>query len=335
MLSTAREIQSKQRFTDIDVMKGILVIGMLYSHINVFYGMPSVGTTILKTYVNAVSFSGFLFCFGMTFSHAYLDSQKANIKLRILIGAVKIYGAFVLSSITYSMFRDKVTSWDRFFEILSLEYIPLYCEFLVTFFALYISTAVFFPIIRLSTASFMRLSIAIIVCMIPVFFVSPSTHTFVGIVWGIHGKSLFPLLPYTPFFLIGIAVTKHFPLKSRYIWTLCCVATSVSIAVGVITKSIPARFPPSFLWLVGPALPLLCTFYISRWIALHRTFVSSWLAQIGTNVLFYLVTSNIGLFAFTRMKYGFSLGGTLIVTITFLVIIGFLGWLVRPSRPYA
>jgi uncharacterized membrane protein len=60
-------VRMTHRSEAIDIMKGILVIGILYSHVTVFYGTRSFGATILKTYVNALSFSGFLFGFGYAF----------------------------------------------------------------------------------------------------------------------------------------------------------------------------------------------------------------------------------------------------------------------------
>jgi len=64
---------------------------------------------------------------------------------------------------------------------------------------------------------------------------------------------------------------------------------------------------------------------------LQQSAFGRWLAHIGENVLFYLLMSNVLLFAFTRMKYGFSVMQSMVVTIGMLGIIWFLTSIVRPT----
>jgi uncharacterized membrane protein len=318
----------------IDIMKGILVIGMLYSHVTVFYGTTSFGATILKTSVNAVSFSGFLFCFGYAFYAAYLQREHAKTRRKIFLGSLHMYGAFVLSSYTYSMFRDKVYGWERFFDILTLHYIPLYCEFLLTFGLLYLISPFLLRAYRWCTATFGRLVGTSLLCLIPTFFPLPYPHTVLGILWGVHGVSLFPLLPYVPFFLGGIAVARGMAINRWHIWLFCFAATGLAIGYGLQTQSIPGRFPPTIWWLMGPALPISIYLSLSQRLAASRNLITAWFANIGANVLFYLVMSNIALFAFTRAKYGFSLGGTFLVTLALLLVIRFITGIVRPPQSY-
>ena len=165
-------------------MKGLLVVGMLTSHVNVFYGKPSTATTVLKYYVNSISFSGFLFCFGYAVYVAYMRRYTRTTPLRILSGAAKIFAVFVLSSSTYSIFRDKTYGWERFQDILTLQYIPLYNEFLLSFALYYVLTIVLLEPFRWATTNWQRIVCVILVCSIPTIVPSPFTGLVGSIVWG-------------------------------------------------------------------------------------------------------------------------------------------------------
>ena len=327
----ATQYTAAQRDQRIDIMKGLLVVGMLASHVNVFYGKPSVATTVLKYYVNSISFSGFLFCFGYAVYVAYIRRYTRTTPLRILSGAAKIFGVFVLSSSTYSIFRDKTYGWERFLDILTVQYIPLYNEFLLSFALYYVLTIILVEPFRWATANWQRVLGVIVLCCIPTIVPSPITGLVGSIVWGVPGQYLFPILPYAPFFIIGMVFARHTSIPHRWLWGVAICATLISVGYIMVAQATPQRFPPSIWWLLGPVLPLTVYYVLSGYAFLQQSAFGRWLAHIGENVLFYLLMSNVLLFVFTRMKYGFSVLQSMIVTVGMLGIIWFLTIIVRPN----
>ena len=60
--------------------------------------------------------------------------------------------------------------------------------------------------------------------------------------------------------------------------------------------ALPARFPPSAAWVFGAALPLMVTACVAR-LAAARVTLPQWTLMPGRHVLFFLMASNLALFA--------------------------------------
>jgi hypothetical protein len=104
------------------------------------------------------------------------------------------------------------------------------------------------------------------------------------------------------------------------------------------TGQFPNRFPPTILWIVGPAALLLTYLWLCRFIA-ARVSLPAPLLTPGRHVLSFLVLSNIGFFA-TRYFMGKPVRSTLIallVTVGVLVLLsaGWYAWerLWKATRP--
>jgi hypothetical protein len=161
----------------------------------------------------------------------------------------------------------------------------------------------------------------------------------------------FPLIPYLPWFLVGIAVGRvgasvvgplirpsgTFSHEGRRgwrpgflfgLWLLSGAATGWLVWSLWQTGQLPGRFPPTVLWIVGPALVLMG--YVAVAQALGRLRLPDWVSLPGRHVLSYLLVSNLTIFAVRNLmgKPVRSVVAWLAVSVALLVAIG-VGWLVR------
>src|SRR5512143_1015199 len=97
----------KQYNHDIDVMKAILVIGMIVDHAAILLADNHTRTITeeFKTLIALVSFSGFLFCFGYTTWLAYFS--KAPTFQRVFPSAMRPLVAYYISAYFYGLFVER------------------------------------------------------------------------------------------------------------------------------------------------------------------------------------------------------------------------------------
>lgn len=127
----------------------------------------------------------------------------------------------------------------------------------------------------------------------------------IGGVLSHRGYPNFPILPYLPWFLLGL----HLGLRRRRIeagdLALGAAATGAFLLYLGQEGRLPERFPPSVLWIVGPGLPLALYLWASerlgRW-------VPPLLLAGGRHVLASLVLSNLLIFGI-RYVWGFPVQG--------------------------
>ena len=87
----------------IDVMRGILVVGMILGHVIGLLTEGHQASLNLAGYlINLVSYSGFLFCFGFATQIAYFSRPRAA--RLILITAGRLLLAFYISALAYQLF---------------------------------------------------------------------------------------------------------------------------------------------------------------------------------------------------------------------------------------
>lgn len=134
----------KERDRSIDMLKTLLVIGMILAHCIQLIGKPTPLTNAISTGVNLITFSGFLFCFGYAVSIAYLGKSKDYVKNKIIRNCIELLIVYYISGISYELFVTKQLSLIKLMKILILLHIPGYSEFLAGFFVLNLLTLIFF-----------------------------------------------------------------------------------------------------------------------------------------------------------------------------------------------
>ncbi len=321
----------KHHSLEIDVMKALLAVGMILDHAIILLADKPARTltTEFKNVIGLVSFSGFLFCFGYATWHAYFS--KAPAFKRILPSALRPWIAYYISAYFYLLFIERSYGNADLLNVLLLARLVPYAEFLPAFsLTLLLGFLLRKPIGYLLERP--RLFFAIVGALLFSTFIpanrvqSPLLSLFIGSPEEVAAG--FPLLQYFPLYLIGIYFARY-NLKPNPWIGLAGIAGFYLFEnfVGGVT-----RFPPNLAFILGSA------FFVLAWYALSR-FIGRWtpaarlLAPIGINALFYLVMSNVLIFAFRsalpKLGGAMSLKATLEVSLAMLAVIYFLTQIVR------
>ncbi len=124
----------KHRNVELDMFKLLLVVGMIAAHVfQLLYNGDMYSRIVGKfsLFVNAITFSGFLFAFGCATQLAYLRKPKDKIlRGKLMKNGVRLLLAFYLSGFAYTA---KNLSVIEAVKILCLWRIPGYSEFLLSF----------------------------------------------------------------------------------------------------------------------------------------------------------------------------------------------------------
>ena len=295
--------------TEINYTKGILVISMVYAHVFQFQFLGrSYVLKAISIFTNLVSFSGFLFCFGFAFWLAYLSKPKIPWKA-IIKTSLKCYFSFFLSGVAY---RLMVSGNDLSFSLLSriaaLRDIPGFSEFLISFSVVTIVSCLLAPVIEVATRNRKNLAVATALLLTSTLLPKSTVYDpLIGLFIGGSGFKFFPLVQYMPLFLFGIYTARS---QRRFnIFALAAAVIAVSAFAGLNIVRIPIhRFPPSAIWIVCSAGLVYIYYGLGKVIAKFFPFrIKIYINSVGQNVLFYLLLSNIFLFANKALGYGRNL----------------------------
>lgn len=98
----------KRRNLELDLFKLLLVVGMIAAHVfQLLHNGKSNGSMIwmFSTYINAITFSGFLLAFGCATQLAYLRKTKDKIlRGKLMRNGIRLLIAFYISGLAYTFF---------------------------------------------------------------------------------------------------------------------------------------------------------------------------------------------------------------------------------------
>jgi hypothetical protein len=320
-----------QHRLDIDVLKAILVIGMVLDHAVVLLGdKPTrVLLTEPKNIVTIVSFSGFLFCFGYTTWLAYFSTMP-TIK-RVFTTVLRILVVYYVSGYFYALFVERQYSTSDLLSVLILSRLMPFAEFMLGF-ALTLAAGFLFykPIgflLERPRLFFLTVSILLLTTFMPTGFVRyPQISLFIGSSNSVAAS--FPVLQYFPLYLMGMYFARY-NVRPNLLVGLAGIG---AYYLSTTFLGPASRFPPDIVWIIGSAFFVLTWYaiaqFISRWVIIDRL-----LATIGVNVLYYLLMSNILLFAFRgampKLGGAMSLKATIEVSFALLATIYFINIITR------
>lgn len=318
------------RDKSIDCFKGILTIFMVYCHCLQFFVNFERSRTFyyISEYINLTTFSGFMFAFGFAAYMAYLSKPFAKASQSILKNAGKTLVAFYISSLAFRIFIDKVPYNPRvIYDILLFRHMAGWSEFLASFTAIMLVLLAFFFLFKKVNGLFVALTFvfSIVMCIVPYM----DTSIIVGLIIGDKNGPSFPVFQYLIYFVIGIYFAKERPGFNILHLGIAALSSSIFI-VYLIKGKYPSRFPPSAPWILGAMLFLYGYYLLSRFISQNK--YMGWLSDIGKNSLYYLLASNILIFAikssgFYRMSPAFAC----IFFVIIMVILIYLKHLIRFS----
>lgn len=316
----------KERNKSIDMLKTLLVIGMILGHCIQLIGNPIAFTNVISTGVNLITFSGFLFCFGYAVSIAYLDKSKEYVKNKIIRNCIKLLIVYYISGISYELFVTKELSMIKLMKILILSNIPGYSEFLAGFFVLNLLTLIFFnqivKILKSKKLIIIIIIISLVSTFIPYEYISINQ---LGLIVGSSKFACFPILQYSSYYILGMYFQKNCIKFDKKHLIISMIGTSLFIGYTLINKEFPLRFPPSIFWVLG-GLGILYIYYIFSEFISNKINKNNKIYFIGENTLYFLLISNIFLFileGYFNLKIDFAynvLFAILIILLCYIII---------------
>lgn len=327
------------RAQDLDLLKTVLVIGMIGAHvIQLITFRPKPDAAMFAEYANLVSFSGFMFAFGIGLGLPKPEGRVRSWWQRLRPIALLLLAVYV-SSFAFALLVDrKPLTPELAIDVLTMRRLFGWSEFLATFFVLGVIQLFARPVLLAIGRNPWLLVGVSVACLLTTYYqtdaIFPLLPTLVS-----QNSPNFPLLPYLPWFLLGIWYGTH-PVRLWHFVPALAI-TVYCFWFTIQSGGFPQRFPPTILWIVGPAAILLAYLAISRWIA-ARVRIPDILLIPGRHVLSFLVLSNVALFA-TRHFMRMPIRNTLmdaVVAIGILVVLT-LGWYAwerlraatRPQQP--
>ncbi|UOQ86808.1 acyltransferase family protein [Gracilibacillus salinarum] len=296
-----KEVIPINRDRSIDYFKGLLVIGMVYAHVLQFFSDSTLypSTSIITSFFNLITFSGFVFCFGYVGQLAYYRKPFASVYKKMLMTGLKTLVAFYLSGVAFQLYVEgQPLNFDTILPIVLLQIIPGWSEFLVAFaLIIVIGVVLFHGFVWLSERPVLLWTTAVILLSATWMDLSQVESSVIGLIVGTDQFPTFPVLLYMPFYLIGIYFAKY-PIGFRWKYLLFSML-GTSLFVYFLAShhfQLPDRFPPSVYWITGPTFFLYIYFVISKRLN-EWTNGLKFLRIIGENTLFYLLMSNIFIFS--------------------------------------
>lgn len=318
------------RAAPLDLLKTVLVAGMISAHVvQLVSDAPGRGWLIWSDFVNLVTFSGFLLAFGLGVGLSAGRARRRSWGER-LSPVLRLLLAVWASSFGFALLVEEapLEGW-LLREVLTTEVLFGWSEFLTSFLVLYLLLAVARPLfVALGTRP--RWLIAASVAGLATTMVT--TSAFLPLIGGLLSHRAypnFPILPYLPWFLVGI----HLGARGRGVegpdLAIGAAATGAFLLVLWQDQWPPERFPPSVPWIAGAGLPLLLALWACERIGPR---VPPFLLGAGRHVLASLVLSNLALFSI-RHLWGFPIqGGWAILGLALALLAGVTLWGAMLSR---
>lgn len=320
----------KERERSIDLFKILLVLGMVLCHCIQLIGHSSRISTAASVFINLVTFSGFLFCFGYAISIAYLGKNRGQVYKKLIKNCIKLLAVFYISGIGFEILVSKNFSLFELIKIILLFRIPGYSEFLAGFFALNFLTLIFFnqfkKILSNKIYFIIVLVVSLIANFIPYNYIWPNQ---IGLIVGSTKFASFPVLQYLSYYILGAYFQKNKVKFNLKYFMASIISTLIFVSYVFIYKKLPLRFPPSIFWILGGAgflyVYYIFSIYVSNKIKkLNKLYVNK-LYFIGENTLYFLLGSNLIIFLlkYNNLKMSFILciiADIVIILVSYIII---------------
>lgn len=277
----------------------MLVVGMVATHVIQLVSSSLPGwTDRFADFINLVTFSGFLLAMGIGLGLSRGRARPLWSRLRPVL--LLLLAAYV-SSFAFALLVDRLPlTTTLVLDVLTMRRLFGWSEFLATFFVLYALVAVARPLLLAIATNPWLLALATVLCFGSTWLVMDQGWPLTATLIGTTNFASFPLLPYLPWFLVGIALGRAGGRLTIWHWLGAVAASGWLVWSLWQTGQLPGRFPPTILWIIGPALALLVYLMIAKAITSRLT-VQGWLTVPGRHVLSFLLVSNLMLFTLRNL----------------------------------
>ena len=199
-------------------------------------------------------------------------------------------------------YHDKVTDEGEFLK--RFKGVTGWSEFLAGFAAYAVTVLLLFVPLKWLSTRFMATLITGAVCMGLCFLpYDLITSKQVGLFIGSSSFACFPVMQYAPYLLAGIYWQTS--KKHGLAWSMIGLGATLAGVVYTIVNGLPTRFPPSLPWvLLTGVFPGVMSFAMAKITTVPKVLepVDGWLCNMGRRSLFYLLTSNLVIFALSGIK---------------------------------
>lgn len=315
------------RDRSLDLFKGFLIVQMTFAHVLAFYGNGSLPWYWVSQMVNLSTFGGFLFAFGWGAQLAWFPKEANYARPRILKASLRLHIGFLVSALLYqSLILNKYWEPSYLLDVLCFNAVPNYGQFLGSFTVATLAAAVLFGFwknLKMGLGAILIL-IAILSTLIPSF------HHWVPLayVWQAEKISTFPFFQYMHYWILGILLCRYQLLKSLWLGPIAFVLSLPTLIYAMLNKHMPVEYPPSLFWVCGGLFIHWIYLKLSQW--LSNTEKSEFLSEMGSKALYYLLGSNLLIFAFRgHIPHGNDMSFCAIVSALFLA---FLYWFAQLAK---
>lgn len=309
-------MEKKVRSEAMDYFKGALVLLMILGHCIQFFGREDYGLQKgLVQYINLTSFSGFYFAYGYVCYLAYFQKDFKTRVYAMAKNALKTLGAYYLSSFCFlALVENKIFRKDYIFDILLLRDYKGWSEFLISFFGIMVLGILLFPVMK---AVNLKIALAVTALSIACCFLPYDKIKIPQLAFliGAKGYTTFPVVQYMLYFVWGVWFSKTNTVFSK--WALGAILSASIPAVLIFFKTgeLMERFPPSAGFVLGGGIFLYVYYLVFHSLGSRKSrnrflvWIKGYLKEMGRNTLFYLLISNVMIFAFSASAFTYKSEG--------------------------
>lgn len=278
----------------LDLLKSLLIYGMITAHVTQLLTFrPKAELSTFADFVNLITFSGFMLAFGLGIGMSGERKRPLSDKFKPIL--MMLLATWV-SSLAFVILVDrKPLNAALLTDLLSLRVLYGWSEFLASFLTLYIVIAIVRPLLVWLASQAWILVLAMALCLATTLVVTNQNYPLWATVIGTTNFASFPILPYLPWFLVGIWLGRNNRAPNLIEWAAAAIGTAGFCYLLFTRGELPGRFPPTIWWIAGAALPLAVYLTVSRFLAGGNKVPELFLVP-GRHVLASLVVSNLVIF---------------------------------------
>jgi len=281
----------KQRFEDIDLLKGFSIILMSFVHVNSLLFIKPFGILDDITFIGStVCFITFLFAFSFLQGKKLLVGKIDSLS-KILKKITVLYIWYFVLGIFSVLLHNGGITFSQIIGIGLLKDLPLYVEFLIAFIWLTIFIKIFDKtIIRLFKYPYILFISSLVIYALGMFLYNIETQSDISVWFKMHlvgnlDMHVFPVFQYMPVYVLGLLMAKYGSQKRYLGFAILCLC--VLIVLTVFNLSVWYRWPPSILYLVEGMLFVFISLYIFEY--LKRVKILGFVKVFGADSLLSLV----------------------------------------------
>ena len=319
-----------QRVRSIDIMKGLLTLGMISAYgIQILAYQNSEGS-LFRIFINLISFTGFCFCFGYVVNLAYYQNSVRYLQ-RSIQTVLRCYLAYVLSGYAFMVIMDSSPGLEVLLKIATFGCIPGYSEFLASLTALLLLAILLKKVMLFLLEKPLLFFVVFFMILSSVFLPLRQYPIRIGLLIGNRSGTLFPILQYFPVVILGCYFSARKITDIRTLSIFWIIAL-ISFIFVLIDKDNIRRYPPNLVFMAMSLGISMFYYYISIHLdKLLKNPAGELIIHFGSNVLYYLIISNISFFILRKLILKHSILTIQAFLIGLVVILTgyYLQWIIR------